>query len=254
MDIRQAQKILAQAEAAKALVEKHRENQLRNAYKQFDGIDSNEELIAALQARGKSPAKKAAKAGKRTRTKITAEIVSKIKALADSGSKAAGIAEQVGISYVTALKAIKGQYDKLLAAASIPAPVSKPSKPSDAPKPRKIRKTNNVKVADLTDTEKALIKAAKSYADIKQLPKGTKNAGKNVMFAVYANVRGVKMGKQVVKKVVAKKTVKKAAPKKAATTTAPKKVAKKVVKKAAPKKAAKKAAPKKVATKSTDKK
>jgi len=238
MDIKAARKILAQAEAAKTFLANHREKQLRHAYKQFDGFDSNAELIEALKSLGKAPAKKTAKAGKRTRTKITGEIVSKIRSLVKSGTKAPAIAKQVGISYATVLKAVKGQYDKLLASAPAPASVSKVSKLPKAPTKRR---TNNVKLADLTDAEIALIKKAKSHKDILQLPKGSKNGGKNVMFAVYASIKGVGMRKTVAKKVVAKKAAKKTTAKKAAK----KSTAKKVVRKSTAKKVAKKANSKK---------
>ena len=62
------------------------------------------------------------------------------------------------------------------------------------------------------------------------MPKGSKNAGKNVAFAVYASVTGGGLRKVVAKKVVAKiavkKVVKKVAPKKAAAESAPKQVTK----------------------------
>ena len=176
MDIKQAQKIIDQAEAAEKVLAKHREQQIRNAYKQFDGIASNAELITALQNLQRE-------AKRRTRTKVTADVVSRIKSLAKAGQKSAGIAESVESSYATVLNVLKGKYDGLLRAAV----------PTKSSKPRQRRKTNNVKLAELTDKERELIKKAKSPADVAELPKGSKNAGKKVMYALYASVKGVKM-------------------------------------------------------------
>ena len=176
MDITEAQKILDQTEAARKVLEDHRNKELRQAHQRFDGIGSNAELIAALQNLERETKR-------RTRAKITADVVSKVRSLAQAGEKGSAIAKSVEASYATVLKVLKGQYDALL----------KDVAPAKATKPRKPRKTNNVKLADLTPKEIELIKKAKSPADIKELPKGSKNEGKKVMYAVYAAVKGVKM-------------------------------------------------------------
>ena len=188
MDIKQAQKIIDQAEAAEKVLAKHREQQIRNAYKQFDGIASNAELITALQnlqreAKRRTRTKVTADVVSRIKSLVTADVVSRIKSLAKAGQKSAGIAESVESSYATVLNVLKGKYDGLLRAAV----------PTKSSKPRQQRKTNNVKLAELTDKERELIKKAKSPADIAELPKGSKNAGKKVMYALYASVKGVKM-------------------------------------------------------------
>jgi len=176
MDIKQAQEIIAQAEAARKVLEDHRNKELRDAYQKYEGIGSNAELIAALQNLERE-------SKKRTRAKISADVVSKVKSLAQSGEKGSAIAKSVEASYATVLKVLKGQYDALLGNAA----------PTKAAKPRKPRKTNNVKLADLTPKETELIKKAKSHADIREIPNGTKNEGKNVLYTVYASIKGIKM-------------------------------------------------------------
>ncbi len=176
MDITEAQEILDQTEAARKVLEDHRNKQLRDAYQKYEGIGSNAELIAALQNLERE-------SKKRTRAKITADVVSKVKSLAQAGEKGSAIAKSVEASYATVLKVLKGQYDALLKGVA----------PAKATKPRKPRKTNNVKLADLTPKEVELIKKAKSPADIKELPKGSKNAGKKLLYTVYASIKGIKM-------------------------------------------------------------
>ena len=58
-------------------------------------------------------------------------------------------------------KVLKGAYDDLLPK-------------TGKPRAKKQGKTNNVRLADLTDKEIVLIKKAKSYKDIAELPKGSK--------------------------------------------------------------------------------
>ena len=197
MDIKQAQKILLQAEAAKKVVARHREQQLRNAYKKFAGFSSNEELIEGLQGLVKQPATAPNKPGRRRRARITSEVVSNIKALAKSGHKGSAITKQVEASYATVLKVLKGKYDQVLKNAPASAAPAKAPNAVEAPKvpAKRKRRTNNVKLADLTESEVKVIKKAKSHKDILKLPKGTKNGGKNVMYAVFASVKNLDMRK-----------------------------------------------------------
>ena len=176
MDIQQAEKILEQVEQAKTIVQGHRNKELKNAFRNFAGFTSNTELIAALEALN-------AKAKSKTRTKVTANVVAKIKSLAASGEKGASIARNVDSSYGTVMNVLKGKYDRLLKDAG-PAKSSKSQKP---------RKTNNVKIAELTNKERKLISNAKTHTEVTVLPKGSKNAGKKVMYAVYASVKGLKL-------------------------------------------------------------
>ena len=188
MDIKEAQRILQQAEAAQRIVARHREQQLRNAYRKFEGFSSNEELIAALRNLSKEQAKSDNKSGKRSRARITADAVNRIKSLANTGQKGAAITRQVEASYATVLKVLKGKYDQLVH--NVPEPPAAPK-----PQVKRKRRTNNVKLSDLTETEIKAIKKAKSHKDILKLPKGTKNGGKNVMYAVFASVKGLDMRK-----------------------------------------------------------
>ena len=176
MDIQQAKKILEQAEQAEKVVQDHRKKQLQNAFSKFTGFSSNAELIAALKGLG-------TEAKRRTRTRVSADVVAKIKSLEKSGDKGAAIARKVESSYVTVLNVLKGKYDGLLQAVA----------PKKSSKAKKRRKTNNIKLAELTDKERKLIENAKSHKDITVLPKGSKNAGKKVLYAVYASVHGVKL-------------------------------------------------------------
>jgi hypothetical protein len=197
MDIKQAQKILQQAEAAKKVVARHRDQQLRNAYRKFAGFSSNEELIEGLQNLVKQPAKAPNKPDRRRRARITSEVVSNINALAKSGHKGSAITRQVEASYATVLKVLKGKYDHVLRNASASAAATKAPTALEAPTvpAKRKRRTNNVKLADLTESEVKIIKKAKSHKDVFKLPKGTKNGGKNVMYAVFASVKNLEMRK-----------------------------------------------------------
>lgn len=61
-------------------------------------------------------------------------------------------------------------------------------------KPRKKRDTSNiVKKEDLTQEEIALIKAAPTFGAVKNLPAGTKNAGRQLVIGIYNSIKGIKV-------------------------------------------------------------
>lgn len=61
-------------------------------------------------------------------------------------------------------------------------------------KPRKKRDTSNiVKKEDLTSEEIALIKSASSFGAVKNLPPGTKNAGRQLVIGIYNSIKGIKV-------------------------------------------------------------
>ncbi|MDX2109950.1 MAG: hypothetical protein SFY80_06865 [Verrucomicrobiota bacterium] len=69
-----------------------------------------------------------------------------------------------------------------------------PSGTAKVRKPRKARDTSNlVRKYDLTAEEVAVIKNAASFADVKNLPAGTPNAGKQIVIGIYNSIKGIKV-------------------------------------------------------------